>query len=485
MNLTLTALRAGWGLRVAGPACTSILTALIAGISVADASPQGSAGPWPAKPWRLSDAVGAPSWFEVSGAYEARYESLNRRLRAGETGSDQGIFARLLLAMTLRDTFVDASVELIDARIFGQPDDATTTTGEVSTADLLQGYVAARFTDAFEPGDKLRVQFGRHTMDIGSRRLVARNIFRNTINAFTGANAQWSSESGMTARAFFTLPIQRLPGNSELARLNDNDVEFDEERTQVRFWGAVLDRPNVAWSTDAEVYFYGLDEKDGDDLATANRDLNTIGTRWSRTHEIGTVHWEVESAYQFGQSQASLNAGPELDHSAYFYHASLGYTFDHSMLPRLEALFDYASGDKDPTDGENNRFDSLYGVPRMEFGPTGIFRDITRANLVSPGLRLNLSPAPGWDVMLLHRFDYLASRRDAWTTTGIQDPTGASGDSIGSLSEVRVRYDWIPTSVRIEVGGAYHTAGSFAKNAPNSNGGRDALYGYFQTSFWF
>ncbi len=437
------------------------------------------------EPWRAQTALGLPDWLVVRGSFDARYESLDKRLRAGENGSNQGLFVRTLLSMTVRDTFLEASAEIIDARVFGEPDDARTTTGQVDTAELLQGYIAGRFGDAFGKGDQLRVQLGRHTMDVGSRRLVARNVFRNTINAFTGVNAQWASAGGAKVRAFYTFPVQRLPGNGDIPLLQDGTPEFDEERSAVRFWGLHAALPEALAGGDFEAYLLGLDESDASDLATSDRDLNTIGARWLKKPAAGDMHWELESAFQFGESSAGSGATELLDHRAYLHHATLGYTFPGEESVRLEGLFDIASGDRDPGDGNNERFDSLFGIPRNDFGPTGIFREIARANVVSPGVRALFSPRPRWDVMATLRFNYLASDRDAWTTTGIVDPAGNSGSHIGDLSEVRIRYQLVPDSVRLEFGAAYHAAGSFAKEAPNGNGGRDALYGYVQTTFWF
>lgn len=431
-------------------------------------------------PWRLGNALGTPDWFEISGTIRGRYETFDQQFRTGDQGQQHIFVTRSMVAATLKDTYLSATAEVMDSRVYSGISDARLNTGIVNPAELLQAYLAVRFTDAFDPGDRLRVQFGRHTMNVGSRRLVARNRYRNTINAFTGFNAQWESNAGTKVRAFYTLPIQRLPGSA--IDLEDNDVVADEERTQVRFYGVHTEVPDIA-GMSAEFYGFGLLEGDGEDLNTRDRNIKTVGTRWNKPRASGALHWELESVFQFGTSPSSESVS--LDHEAWFHHAMLGYQFDADGKPRVEALFDFVTGDNDPNDNENNRFDTLFGARRFEFGPTGIFGAFARSNLVSPGLRFVTKPDPKWEVMATHRFHYLASDRDAWTTSGLRDATGRSGSYIGSLSEVRVRYDLIPQSVRIEFGAAFLTAGSFIDNAPNATEQGDTLYGYFQTNFTF
>lgn len=46
-------------------------------------------------------------------------------------------------------------------------------------------------------------------MDIGSLRLVARNKFRNVINAFSGIDWQRKLDDEVL-RAFYTFPVQHL-----------------------------------------------------------------------------------------------------------------------------------------------------------------------------------------------------------------------------------------------------------------------------------
>lgn len=430
----------------------------------------------PAGPWRASEALGLPEWFRIGGTFRTRYESFDEQFRAIggfiDPGEVRGFQTRTLLEMTVRDRFLSATAELQDSRIYSGVTNAPLNAGIVNTVEFLQAYLAGEFTDAFEANDSLRVQFGRHTMDVGGRRLVARNRFRNTINAFTGLNAQWKSEDGVEARAFFTYPVNRLPGTGGL-NANDETVRTDEERSTRRFWGGHVKLPDVAAETNAELYLFGLDESVG-----RLRDINTLGTRWAKPRQAGEAYWELESAYQFGETNG-------LDVNAWFAHATLGYALDDGRKSRAEILFDYVTGDNDPADDTSERFDTLFGARRFEFGPTGFFGAFARQNLISPGLRYVTKPAPRWEVMLTHRFHYLESDRDAWTTSGLQDATGAAGNHIGNLSEFRVRYDLVPKSFRIEFGAAYLAAGDFIDDAPNATTQGDTLYGYVQTNFTF
>ena len=48
--------------------------------------------------------------------------------------------------------------------------------------------------------------------------IVARNDFRNTTNTFDGLNFLWEDAGKNSLRAFFTLPVRRLPPGHRLRR---------------------------------------------------------------------------------------------------------------------------------------------------------------------------------------------------------------------------------------------------------------------------
>jgi hypothetical protein len=436
------------------------------------------------EPWRLRAAAKAPSWLELGGTYRVRYEALSSSLRPGVEESDRLLAERLLVRVRIGGEKSFGVVELEDSRT--QLDDAATPLGtdDVNTAEILQAHLGFRLSDALRKGDRIDLQAGRMTIDLGSRRLVARNSFRNTINGFTGVHGSWrDGGEGIEARVFFALPVDRRP--VERDRLDDNDVQFDRESSSVRLWGLHLSDPRLAADLRGEVYVLGLREEDRPNAPTSNRDLVTAGARLLRPPAAGRWDFEIETALQVGESRRSTSAAVTagLDHEAWFAHAQAGHTFARRGSPRLALAYDYASGDGDPNDDENGRFDTLYGARRFEFGPTGIFGVLARSNVSSPGLKLELSPRSGQSLMAGYRAAWLASRRDALTTNGMQDRTGESGSFIGHLLETSLRVRLFPGNLDLELGGAHLLAGEFlASQTPSLD---DTTYGYVQTTFTF
>lgn len=435
-------------------------------------------------PWRLSDAIGAADNLTLSGAYRIRYESLDGTFRSGRGGSDQILVERLLLAAKYDFGPVYIGGELQDSRAQLADSGTPLGTDDVNAFELLRAYIGYRTSDAFRSGDKLDLTAGRITIDAGSRRLVARNRYRNTLNSFTGIHAVWAGADGDRVQAFYTFPVNRRP--NDFASLEDNEVHFDEENPHVRFWGVHYTHPNLIGGTTGEFYVFGLNEDDRAEVATRNRSLYTPGFRLLRTSSPGKFDYEIETALQFGHSRASTSAiAPELDYFAHFHHAELGYTLDNAWKARFALQYDFASGDHDPTDGDNQRFDTLFGARRFEFGPTGIYGAIARANINSPGVRIEAKPAKGLDGFISYRAVFLASERDTLTTAGVQDASGASGNFVGNQIEARVRYDLVPGNIKLEGGAAYLIDGEFLKNAPNATRDGDTGYFYSQITFSF
>ncbi|MGR9108196.1 MAG: alginate export family protein, partial [Gammaproteobacteria bacterium] len=229
-------------------------------------------------------------------------------------------------------------------------------------------------------------------------------------------------------------------------------------------------------------------ESDSSNIATANRNLSTPGIRWFRIPQVNEFDFELESAVQTGTSHASTSASDtrNLDHLAYFGHVALGYTFEVPWSPRLVLQYDYASGDENPFDGKNGRFDTLFGARRFEFGPTSLWGAFARSNINTPGIRTELKPTANLSGYIAYRSFWLAEKRDAWTGAGLQDPTGRSGSFIGQQIEASLRWNAIQNLLTLETGWAHLFKGRFAKDAPGApRDTNDADYFYAQTTVAF
>ena len=89
---------------------------------------------------------------------------------------------------------------------------------------------------------------GRFTLDIGSRRLISRNRFRNTSGGFTEVEWRWTGPNNARTRASSTLPVERRVSGNIL----DNGPRLDKEWTNVRLWGVHFSRPDLPPARQAQ-----------------------------------------------------------------------------------------------------------------------------------------------------------------------------------------------------------------------------------------
>ncbi len=429
-------------------------------------------------PWRLDAALDGPGWLSVSGSYRLRYEHMDNTFRIIGPDQDELLVSRLRLHARATGERFYGGVEIEDSRAWLDQDLTPVGTDDVNVLEPLRVYAGYRT-------DKLDVQVGRMTMDVGSRRFVARNRTRNTTNAFTGINVRWTLPEGRALQAFLTMPVARLPNNLERDRLRNNKFELDQEHKERVFWGLYLSGVRMPAQVDTDWYLLGIKEDDRPGLPTRNTDFVTAGLRVQKAADAWG--FEFESAYQHGTTRASILPSDvtDLDHRAWFAHAELSRDLAGRWEPGLIFRLDYASGDKDPDDGEFNRFDTLFGARRWEFGVTGLYGVFARSNIVSPGLGIRMKPLPAFDVRVDYRPGWLASERDFLTTAALRDRDGNSGSFVGHQLEFRSR--WVPPSgnLSVDFSAAYLRKGEFLENVPFAPPGDHVFYWYFGTSLTF
>lgn len=395
-------------------------------------------------------------------------EAYDNGFRANTTASDEVLYVRTRIAAAWKHGPVELGGELYDARAYW--DDAATpiTANEVNALELVQLYAAVDLTQ------QLRVTVGRQMFDLGSKRLVANPGYRNAPNAYTGIRAAWDGGDAGEGTVFYVLPQDRLPADKP--SIVANDVAWDRESFDLALWGGIYTRP-LAGKISGEIYFYGLDERDNGRRATRNRHLLTPGFRIFRKAAKGKWDGEVEVAGQFGTVRTSTAAeAAKVDVQAWTAHAELGYSIDAAWKPRVSVLADIASGD-DRATADYERFDPLYGPRRGDWGPTGTYGPLGRANIRSVGLKLEARPVQGVDAFVIWRELWLDSATDAFAWTKLTDTTGAAGRDGGAQVEARVRWWMIPERLQLELGGAVLMKGEFFDGVSGVPDG-DTTFGY-------
>lgn len=415
--------------------------------------------------------------LDLSGDLRVRAESIEGQARVGFNESDSLVTTRLRLRASYDAGLVRAVGELYDSRAFFYDDGAPVGTNEVNAAELVQAYVAADFETWGAP---VSVQAGRFTLNLGSRRLVAADDYRNTTNGYTGVLLSLGENNAANATFIFVAPQVRLPDDPE--GIDDQDVRWDRESDALLLFGGVATAPVPGGNVQAS--YFGLREDDTVAVPTRDRALDTFGLRAFRPPARGRLDYDAEVFVQTGAISASVAANAaELDVAAWFAHAEIGRSFDTDRQARLAFMIDYASGDE--PGGDYERFDTLFGMRRAELAPAGLYNAVGRANMISPGVRVDVRPTGRSEAFVALRGLWLASDTDAFSTTGVRDLTGNAGDFAGLQLDARFRHWLVPERVRLEANFVYLDRGRFLREAPNVTSAEDTLYAALDISFTF
>ncbi|AWI91808.1 alginate export family protein [Methylobacterium sp. DM1] len=485
--------------RLAGPRDTPALAAADVAAAPALATKAAAwtkpSGPYfaaaPAQPPNfLYRALGEPENWRISGSFRPRVEGIANQFRPVPTFAANDILNSYLTTLHVEYGVkgpVRMGVELFDSRGYFQQRNSSAFTTEINALEPGQAYLNFDTGDVGGDGSKSSLTVGRFTKNIGSRRLVSRQQFRNTINAYTGVTFDWQGANRDKFTALWVMPHTRLP--DDVNGILDNGIEFDRESLNLQLFGASYTFADILGGT-FELYGYGLYEQDSGtglrSVQTRDRRLFTPGLRLARRPQVGAFDYDFEAIYQTGLARETASAADlrDLTVSAYFVHAEVGYTFDHEWKPRLSLHYDHASGDRN-NDGKFTRFDTLFGARRFEYGPTGLYGPVQRANLISPSIRAEITPSKVWDAFIAYRPLWLESATDTFAATLIRDRTGRSGTFAGHQIEGRLRYWIIPNEMILDTGLAYLAKGDFLRNAPNAPDTGDTFYGYFNTTVFF
>ncbi|MBM3738176.1 MAG: hypothetical protein FJW39_20530, partial [Acidobacteria bacterium] len=381
-----------------------------------------------------------PRWLSVGAEQRTRYESIDRRYNGFDGGDQQ---------LAVRNRFqADVSAPKFAARLELQHSPAYLhDSGSLVTPSHIGGGLLQQANLAFQPIPSLSLEAGRFSEDFGSRRLIARNIFRNSTNAFDGALIRWKPSRWSVQTMVFRPAVY-------------TGTYSDPLRVDGRFAAAFADR---TYAGDSQAGGYVIRYSDSPrSPAALDRRLWTTGFRLFRPplERQARTDYDFETALQKGSAEGERRTESML-------HASADHTFAYAQWPRLAISYQQASG----------AFDTLFGARRFEYGPTGIYGLFARSNIRSLSQVFGAAPTKRTEFQLSHRWMWLASATRGWAASVLADPTGSAGTSLGRQWEARARYYPKP-SVMLEAGHVAFHEGSFIERVLKRPAG---LASYF----WF
>lgn len=289
---------------------------------------------------------------EMRYRLEARENMFDFSDSADRTSNETDTFhllrTRLMLDANLSES-IRAFVQLQDSRIFD-----TTTANRFNTTlfrdefDLRQAYLDFKVKEISEA---LTLRAGRQELLYGDQRLVGGFDWSNTAQSFDGvkliyADKKFSLDGFLTEKALIDMR-------------NPNNWYDDAEG----FHGVYATYKGIDKHLLDLFYLYRNTSEPVTMGPNGSRKLNesTVGLRF-RGDKVNNFDYTLEYAHQFGEFGS-------LDIDANMLIALAGYTFnDHPWKPRLGLEWDFASGDKDVTDGERNTFDNLWPTNHLHYG---------------------------------------------------------------------------------------------------------------------
>lgn len=324
--------------------------------------------------------------------------------------------------------------------------------------DIFQAYVEVH---DLENMPQLTIQAGRYTLIYGTQRLVGAFAWSNVGRSFQGVRLKWE-EPNWWAHLFYNDVVVPFDEHA-----NKNDANNNLAGLYVQYHG-------YDWGV-SEVYVLRHDQDDIGAASIDGRETYTFGTRAAA--KLGeNKEWDVdgEVAYQTGQFARHV------DHEAFAVHVGGGYTFkDVAWTPRVGSQYNFATGDEDPTDSDNETFDNLFPTNHLHYGYMDLFG---WRNIHDLSLEVSATPCDPVLVKVHYHAFWLDEPGSApWQNAGggtVRAAMPGASDFVGHELDLIGRWTF-HKHVAIEGGWGHFFAGDFVDDTGPAD---DADWLYFQTT---
>lgn len=389
-------------------------------------------------------------WIDVGLQYRVRFENRDNDFRRSYNTVDRPILSRSRAYFAVKNILdpLRFTLEVQDSRI--QNSKFTADGNDVNKLDFIQAYGELHFKNAFNLERPLSVRAGRMSFEVLDRRLISRNEWRNTSNNFQGVRTIFgTNENDWQLDGFALQPINRLTEQAD--RRNQNQW----------FYGAILNWRRWSDITTLQPFYFRLDQSESATLV--KQKIHSPGIRAYGNIANSNFDYDLIAIYQFGENGTQK-------HRASGYVAEVGYSFKYPWQPRLSLNYGYGSGDKNPKDGANQRFEKFFG-----FGRAWSSSDYLQwENIESVKSRVEFTPTKKLRIDSSYGLYWLASSSDRWNKVGLRDKTGTKGDFIGQEFDSRIRYK-VTTNLDSTFGYSHFKPGKFTNNV-GRNDSSDFIY---------
>ncbi len=388
-------------------------------------------------------------WLDAGLDYRVRYELRNNDIRRPRITTDHPVLLRTRAYLGIREILdpLRVVVEFEDARRYNGefPKDNR----DWNEFELIQTYGELYFKGALGQDDfgnhrPVRIRGGRMAWETLDRRMLGSNQWRNTTNNFEGFRVTLGQESNdWEFDAWGVQPVIR--------RID----KFDQRDKGQWFYGAIAHWRKWSDVFTLQPYYMGLMQDDNGGTR-AQREIHSPAIRTYGVLPGTEVDFDLGAIYQFGRDDGQKK-------SAWSYLLEFGYTFQQlAWKPRVSAFYGFVSGDRNPNDNVNNRFERFFGFAR----PWSADDNLIMENIKAPKIKIEFQPHRDLQIDGGYNWFWLASKTDRFNNllggSGNRDRTGASGDFLGHSADIRARYKLTP-HINTTVGYSHWFNGGFVK----------------------